>query len=368
MANIHKIFTESGVTYIDVPQDSGRLVVRAGPNLTTAAVFTSSGAGIFGSVDINGGTIDGTVIGGDSAAAGTFTALVASSFVSSGAAQLGSAIDGVVIENATGAFGVSNAAYIRRNSSAGDLEIYASSTTARNLIFGSSSGTESARIDSSGNVGIGVTPSYRLHVADGAVEARLQSTTNGSDATLTLFANNDGGTSLSRQLVHDPDADALILKRSGTEQLRINGSGRLLVGTTSDSLVTGADVLAVQGGSTGSAVATKVSGTAVGVSGWHVGDNSAARSAWVFYGRSGASLVGAMRFMTDDALDFLTGANAMTWSTSSTERMRLDSSGRLLLGTASSGASILRIVGLPTSFVGLSTGDIWSNAGVLTVV
>ena len=42
--------------------------------------------------------------------------------------------------------------------------------------------------------------------------------------------------------------------------------------------------------------------------------------------------------------------------------------GNVLIGTATSGASKLRIVGLPTSAVGLSSGDVYSNAGILTIV
>lgn len=42
--------------------------------------------------------------------------------------------------------------------------------------------------------------------------------------------------------------------------------------------------------------------------------------------------------------------------------------GNLLIGTPTSGASKLRIVGLPTSAAGLSSGDVYSNLGVLTIV
>jgi hypothetical protein len=44
------------------------------------------------------------------------------------------------------------------------------------------------------------------------------------------------------------------------------------------------------------------------------------------------------------------------------------SSGNVIIGTASNGGSKLRIVGLPTSAVGLSTGDVYSNAGILTII
>jgi len=42
--------------------------------------------------------------------------------------------------------------------------------------------------------------------------------------------------------------------------------------------------------------------------------------------------------------------------------------GNILVGTSTNGASKLRIVGLPTSAVGLSSGDVYSNAGILTIV
>lgn len=42
--------------------------------------------------------------------------------------------------------------------------------------------------------------------------------------------------------------------------------------------------------------------------------------------------------------------------------------GNLLLGTTTNGASKLRVVGLPTSPTGLSSGDVWNNSGILTIV
>jgi len=42
--------------------------------------------------------------------------------------------------------------------------------------------------------------------------------------------------------------------------------------------------------------------------------------------------------------------------------------GNVLIGTTTNGSSKLRIVGLPTSAAGLSSGDVYSNLGVLTIV
>jgi len=41
--------------------------------------------------------------------------------------------------------------------------------------------------------------------------------------------------------------------------------------------------------------------------------------------------------------------------------------GNLLVGTATNGASKLRLVGLPTSSAGLSSGDVWSDSGTLKI-
>ena len=41
--------------------------------------------------------------------------------------------------------------------------------------------------------------------------------------------------------------------------------------------------------------------------------------------------------------------------------------GNVLIGTTTSGASKLRIVGLPTSAVGLSSGDVYNLSGVLMI-
>ena len=70
-----------------------------------------------------------------------------------GAARIGNSTDGIMIENNSGAFDISNAAYIRRNSSSGAFELTAGSTTARDMIFNTgTNGAESMRIDSSGKV------------------------------------------------------------------------------------------------------------------------------------------------------------------------------------------------------------------------
>jgi hypothetical protein len=90
-----------------------------------ALTGTWSNLGTVTTIDINGGTIDGVVIGGASAGAGTFTTITATTSVTT-----------PLVTNA------------------GTLAL---SATGANVIALSTNGSEAARIDSSGNVGIGTS-------------------------------------------------------------------------------------------------------------------------------------------------------------------------------------------------------------------
>jgi len=99
-------------------------------------------------------------------------------------------------------------------------------------------GTEKVKVDSSGNVGIGTTsPNAELHI--GGSEPHIDIGPDAGNRAKIGFKSNDiyiGTTSGSGQTIFknnisstDDPAD------SGTERLRIDSSGRLLVGTTSSN-------------------------------------------------------------------------------------------------------------------------------------
>jgi hypothetical protein len=68
------------------------------------------------------------------------------------------------------------------------------------------------------------------------------------------------------------------------------------------------------------------------------------------------------------ASSYIGAANNIIFDTNAVEKMRITLGGNVLIGTATAGASKLRVVGLPTSSAGLSAGDIWNDAGTLKIV
>jgi hypothetical protein len=115
-------------------------------------------------------------------------------------------------------------------------------TSAGAVLFGNTSGIERLRIDSSGNVGIGTSsPSDRLHVANGYLRV-TGATGDGSNiylyannATTSPVRIGQGlGTATDNIgfIVNLAAAD-LVLGTNNTERLRIDSSGRVGIGTSS---------------------------------------------------------------------------------------------------------------------------------------
>lgn len=91
--------------------------------------------------------------------------------------------------------------------------------------------------------------------------------------------------------------------------------------------------------------------------------NSTNAYSFLALGGADATAKANIRSSTNGDIQFWNAASGST-----TEKMRINSSGNVLIGTPTTGASILRVVGLPTSSAGLSSGDVWNDSGTLKIV
>jgi hypothetical protein len=161
--------------------------LTVGGNLIVSGTVTAANTATLGNVDVNGGTIDGAVIGGSTAAAGSFTTLTTSSTVT----HNGGTANGVAFLN-------------------GSKVLTAGSALSFN-------GT--------------VLQNTQSSAADGIMMG-LQNTTTGSFIQFSQPA-------VANLLFGCPNADAFVWKTFGSgtypERMRIDSSGNLLVGTTSNS-------------------------------------------------------------------------------------------------------------------------------------
>jgi len=197
-----------------------------------------------------------------------------------------------------------------------DLEIRGSSGTIE-FYTGAADGlssTERMRITSSGNVGIGNTaPAEKLHVG-GNIRFGANTTYYGQ------IEHDEGST--GSNIYTNNDSGGHIFKRNASEQMRIDSSGRLLLGTTTPGDGSADDLTISSAGHTGISIKSGSSDSG----GIYFGDGTSGASQYegiIQYSHA----INALQFYTNYGVN--SGANSMT----------IDSSGRLLLGTTTEGAA-----------------------------
>jgi hypothetical protein len=381
----------------------------------TAAALVGAGlaAGVT-SVDINSGSIDGTTIGANSAAAGTFTNLTASGTVSFSGATVsnggsvttvdinGGTIDGATIATSDITVGAGKTLNVSAgtltladNQISGDkveggtinaITINTLTSTAVNATtvdatnvevtnVKAKDGTAAATIaDSTGVVSITANPILSGGTANGVLYlnaskvatsgtgltfngANLGVATGTDPATITLrHTGNTSGFILKNfsgseaQLVN-ADNGPMVFKTNDTEFIRLTAGGNVGIGTSSPAFkldVNGSTGIRITGmaGVTNSAIYIPTGGI--------LGDNIG-----TFEVRNGGGTSSELRLSSRGFHTFFTGGSGDLGT--GTERMRLDSSGNLGIGTSTPAA---RVHSVDTS--GYSLGLSGSTKGIRT--
>jgi hypothetical protein len=233
----------------------------------------------------------------------------------------------------------SNNSYITNRSSGG--------------MFFSTDNTERMRIDTAGNVGISVVPS--------AWVAGSQAVQIGSSGYTALSQATGGDGNLTSNAYLSAVGVWRSIATVGAVRYQLDfGAHRWFnaPSVTAGSVLTFAERMVLD------AAGNLGVGTVSPLERLHV--NTASGAAGIRISVSDVSYGNLFSSASGTTLNNTTAAPLM-FGTTNTERMRIDASGNLLIGTSASGASKLRISGLPTSSSGLSTGDVWNDGGTLKI-
>ena len=289
-------FTTVDTTNLEVTNLKALDGTAAGSIANSTGVVTLASS-VLTTTDINGGTIDGTAIGGSTAAAGAFTTLSATGVTT---VQAGTAAAPAI-------------------TTTGDTNTGIFFPAADTIAF-SEGGVESMRIDSSGNVGIGTSsPSEKLHVNSGAgnVPALFEST----DPIAVVQFKDNNSTLFNAVGVQ---TNSLIFYSGDNINMRLDNSGNMGLGITPSALASGYKGFEIN--VVGNALTS--SGSILNLS------TNAIRGATFTYGvTSPASLYQ----QSSGTHNWYTAPSGTAGNTISfTQAMTLDSSGNLPVGTTTS--------------------------------
>ena len=326
-------------TEINVPVDGTITSAKLDTNIAIAGTLDVGGVGTFsGDVGIGGSPSRPLhVYGPDGAGEGTptFNANTVAVFQNNGTSADGTILNIVSGSASTGFIGFGTATDDIRQAIVANM-----SDDSLELRTGNNS--TALTIDSAGNVGIGVNPSYQLDVYDtaAAFAAKIKNF-NGSDAGGGLWIDTRWNTAGNRPL-------KITSNNEGTSLFEVTGKGLVGIGTSSPArLIDIKDSSNLDGGRLRLRSATAIDTyPTIGSVEFYSDDTSASSSGIV--GSIDVEGIGAWNGSSNNAAMTFNLIQGLAGTTSPVEAMRIDSSGNLLVGTTDNAA------GAGNAFTGIS--------------
>jgi hypothetical protein len=337
--------------------------LKANDGTSAGSIADSTGvvtlaSSVLTTTDINAGTIDGTVIGGSTAAAGTFTTGAFSGDTTIGAATAATnvqlTLNGVANKAKRIKFAESGVdKWIIGQGAASETDAFEIYNTNGQMSLSIAKATSAAAF--SGNVGIGIsTPDTHLHVQGSSGEIRVQDT--GSGGGIVSFRDN--GTSSIPSI--QSSGNNLLVNTGGAERMRIDSSGNVGIGTTTPQEKTH---------SVGRILSTTQYGASTQRIGTSIGENGNTRADIDFRRWTGAAAnhgVGMIEVADTGVMAFYTDTKTSN-TPATTERMRIDASGNVGIGETSPSTFGKLVVTGSTPFAVLRSSDV-TTAGFSMLV